>query len=146
MIDYHVQDLLKTFLLRLFYQQVQTGLLFSVFKHQDGNLLCIQFPDFRDDGTENLLLLNNIMEYGVPMERVKVEALLKHYRLIDKDPDGFFVVTIDPLLLQDTSGSQIRPELQLLLINGIEDFAARGGQVVDDALVDIKFQILGDLC
>jgi hypothetical protein len=39
------------------------------------------------------------MEYGVPMERVKVEALLKHYRLIDKDPDGFFVVTIDPLLL-----------------------------------------------
>jgi hypothetical protein len=86
------------------------------------------------------------MEYGVPMERVKVEALLKHYRFIDKDPDCFFVVIIDPLLLEDTSGSQIRPELQLLLINGIEDFAARGCQVEDDALVDIKFQILGDLC
>ena len=39
------------------------------------------------------------MEYRVPMERVKVEALLKHYRFIDKDPDCFFVVKVDLLLL-----------------------------------------------
>ena len=72
LIDYHSQDILKTFMLLIFYQKVETSLLVSIFKHQDGNLLCILQKDFRNDGAEDLLLLNNVMEYGFPMERVKI--------------------------------------------------------------------------
>ncbi len=77
MIDDHVQDLLKTFLLPLFHQEVQTGLLVPIFKHQDWDLVCIQLDYFQDDCAEDLLLLNDVMEYGVPMESVKEEALVK---------------------------------------------------------------------
>ena len=80
------------------------------------------------------------------MERVKVEALIKPRLILDKDPNGFFFPIFELFLLTDTSGCNIRPELHLLLINRIEDFASRGGQVVDDALVNVKFQVLGDLC
>ena len=61
----------------LFYQSVQTGLIVSIFKQQDWNLVCIEIQDFQDDGDEDLLLINDVMEYGGPMERVKVEALVK---------------------------------------------------------------------
>jgi len=80
------------------------------------------------------------------MERVKVEALVKPRLILDKDPNGFFVPIIELFLLTDTSGSNIRPELQLLLINGIEDFAARGSQVVNNTLVDVEFQIIRNIC
>jgi hypothetical protein len=145
-INYHFQDLLKTFLLLfIFHEHVQTRLLVSIFKHQDGYLVCIPIKNFLDDGAENLLLFDNVMEYGFAMERVKVEALVKPRIILDKDPNGFFVPIIELFLLTDTSGSNIRPELQLLLINGVEDFASRRGQVVDDALVFFKLQVLGDL-
>ena len=146
MIDYHFQDLLKTFLLLfIFHEQIQTRLLVSIFKHQDGYLVCIPIKNFLDDGAEDLLLLNNVMEYGFAMERVKVEALVKPRLILDKDADGFFVPIIELFLLTDTSGCNIRPELQLFLINCVEDFATRGGQVVNDALVSFKLQFLGDL-
>ena len=86
------------------------------------------------------------MENGVPMKRVEVEAVIKPWRILNKDPNGIFFPITEPLLPNDTSGSHIRPELQLLLINGVEDFAPRGGQVIDDALVFVKIKVLGDLC
>ena len=63
-INYHFQDLLKTFLLLfIFHEDVQTRLLVSIFKHQDGYLVCIPIKNFLDDGAEDLLLLDNVMEY-----------------------------------------------------------------------------------